>query len=362
MSHVPFVDQLGDSLESAAARHLATDGAPRGAWWRRISPSRRRTRVIAVLAVLALAGGGALAATQQSSVTLVAGGLACYAGTGADSSAYFDVEPNGRSPLAACAAVFRKDGPAALAAPGVKLLACTDPHGYIAVFEAAKDADDQCRRLGMSQFQAAPYAAAQSTVDGLVAALGRLHPSAGCVPVRTLRSEVQAVLVRLGWSGWHAEQQRTPSPGRCGLFEGTGASFSDPTASIDAGRRVVWVVAGPLPRLLRLAGPLDLRLLRASGRRCYDPAGARALVERSLARANVALAFALTREPRGGGWAFAQGNYNRGCTIVSAIWPATVGARIDVWLNAKSGAAVPPNGNPAPGDFRTISEPLPARS
>jgi hypothetical protein len=354
MSGIRFVDQLGDALEAAATEHLAGQTTRRTRWWRL---PRRRSRVIAGLALLALTGG-AVAATQQSSVTLVAGGIACYGGTGTGAaSEYFDVEANGRSPQAACAAVFASDGPAALGAPGARLEACADPHGYVAVFEA-NGSDDQCRQLGLMPFQAASYAAAQSTVDQLVAALSKLGANRTCIPVGTLSADVQDALGRLGWTGWRAEVQQGPS-GQCGLFEGTGSSFSDPTASIDAQHHVVWIVAGPLPSLLALTGPLDLSLLQASGRSCYTTAQAESVVRGAFAGVGASIQFALTQQPSGTQVEYAQSSYDRGCTIVSTLWPASVGATIDVWLNAKSGPPAPAGGNPPSINSETLSAPRP---
>ena len=123
----------------------------------------------------------------------------------------------------------------------------------------------------------------------------------------------QRALDRLGWRGWHAQFHRQPvGEGGCGLFEGTGSSFSDPTASLDATHHVVWIVSGPIPALIQLTASQDMKLLRASGDHCYTPAGARALVRDTVASARVQVEFALTREPRGEKVAYAQHAYDRG--------------------------------------------------
>lgn len=359
MSEIPFVNLLGDTIEAAIAGEAAR--SPRG-----ISTGRRRTRgwglpgigvlrrhqrISAVLIALAISGGAvAVAETLQNSTALVTGGITCYTGTSPGGSMYADVEANGRSPQAACADVFRTDGAAALARPGVKLAACADSHGYVAVFKATGTAD-QCRAEGMSPLQAHSYALAQSGVDRLVQALNRLGANRRCITPAVLVSDVQQVLSRLGWSGWRAElQKQLTGSGACGLFVGTGASFSDPTASLDASHHVVWITTGAIPSLLAVAGPLDWELLRASGRRCYTPAGARRLVRNALASARVQTKFALTQEPRGGGWA--QQAYDRGCTIVVSIAPASTGGIIDAWLNSKSGPPEGFGGGPSPSAFR----------
>jgi hypothetical protein len=270
---------------------------------------------------------------------------------------YANVEANGRSPEAACVDVFRSDGPAALARPGVKLRACADPHGYVAVFVSNRAAD-QCQAEGMSPLHAGSYAAAQVSVDRVVRALTLLGASRRCIAPQALVGEVGRVLDRSGWSGWHARlQKQRGESGECGMFLATGSSFSDPIASLDASHRVVWINAGPIPSLLALSGPLDWKLLRASGRNCYAPAGARAVVRHAFVSSRVELKFSLTQEPKGGGWAYAQQAYDRGCTIVVSIAPAPQGRVIDVWLNSRSGAPEAFGGGPSQSQFKPETTP-----
>lgn len=363
MSEIPFVNLLGDAIETAISRKAATSpgGAAsrsrpvRGRRLRGLGVLGRHRRASVVLVALVLGSGAvAIAETLQSSTALVTGGIVCYAGSSAGASVqmYANVEANGRSPEVACADVFRTDGPAALAAPGVKLTACADPNGFVAVFRAT-GAADQCRRQGLSPLQARSYAIAQSSVDRLVRALNNLGASHACIAPSILFGDVRRVLGRLGWSGWRPELQARPeAAGGCGMFLGTGSSFSDPTASLDAKNHVVWITAGPIPSLIALAAPLDWALLRASGRRCYTDAAARGLVRRSLAGARAEVKFALTQEPAGGGWAYAQGAYDRGCTIVVSIAPAPYGRIVDAWLNSKSGSREPRGRAPSPPEFR----------
>jgi hypothetical protein len=348
MSDIPYVNQLGDAIEAAIARNQ--ESAPR---WRqpRVGLLRGRRGLSVVLATLAIGGGAAaLAHTLQNSTALVAGGIACYAGAGTGASAYYNVEADGRSPQAACVRVFRTDGPAALARPGVKFVTCADPHGYVAVFRAS-GAAAQCRSEGMSRLQTGSYAVAQARVDRLVQALARIGASRPCIPPATLVGEVQGALDHRGWSGWHARLHHNPGGGGCGLFEGTGSSFSDPTASLDAAHHVVWIVPGPIPSLIRLTGPIDLKLLRASGRHCFTPASARALVRETLGSADATIRFALTQEPAGEEVAYAQHAYDRGCTIVGTVTAAPYGRTINAWLNSKSAPPETRGAAPSPGQF-----------
>jgi hypothetical protein len=362
MSQIPFVNHLGDAIEAAISRDAARSsltGAPRlgvsrGRWLSRIAVVRRHQRASILLAALVIAGGTvALAQSLQSSTALVTGGIVCYGGTGTGAvQMYANVEASGRSPVAACADVFRTDGPAALARPGVKLRACADPHGYVAVFVSNRAAD-QCQAEQMSPLPARSYAAVQVSVDRVVRALTLLGASRRCIAPTVLVGDVGRVLDRFGWRDWHAQlQKQGGEAGECGTFLATGTSFSDPTASLDSSRRVVWISAGPLPSLLALSGPLDWELLRASGERCYTPASARALVRNALAPSRVDVKFSLTQEPKGGGWAYAQQAYDRGCTIVVSIAPAPYGRIVDAWLNSKSGPPEAFGGGPSQNQFK----------
>lgn len=363
MSEIPFVNLLGEAIEAAISReaagspHSSAGRAPARRWrLPGVGLLRRHQRASVVLVALVIGGGAvAVAETLQNPTALVTGGIVCYAGTGTGASMqmYANVEANGRSPQTACADVFRTDGPIALSRPGVKLTACADPNGFVAVFTAT-GAADQCQGEGMSPLPARSYARAQSHVDRLVGALNQLGAGRACIAPWLLIADVQHVLDRFGWSGWRAKLQTQPmGSGGCGLFLGTGSSFSDPTASLDASHRVVWIAAGPIPSLIALAAPLDRALLQASGQRCYTPAGARSLVHKALASARVQVKFALTQEPKGGGWAYAQQAYDRGCAIVVTVAPAPYARTIDVWLNSKSGPPEPFGGGPSPSQFRS---------
>lgn len=233
MTQIPFIESLGDALEAAAAERTTA----------RFRIRRRPWLLIAVAALVLVGGAGALAATLLNSPrALVVGGVACYEGTGTGASAYYDIQAYGRSPQAACQSAFAAGGPTRLA--GARLVACADPHGYVAVFEAT-GSQDQCGGLGMKPVQESAYLAAAAGVKKLVVALRRLWSPRRCVPPGKLIAETQATLDRLGWHGWTARaQQRPRTRGACGAFEGTGAAYSDPGASLDAQNRVVWIVSG----------------------------------------------------------------------------------------------------------------------
>ena len=280
MSDIPYVNQLGDAIEAAIA--CEPESARRRRLPRIAVPRGRRSASI-VLAALAIGGAAAaLAHTFQNSTALVAGGVACYAGTGTGASAYYNVEADGRSPQAACARVFRTDGPPALARPGVKLVACADPHGYVAVFRAT-GAAAQCRSERMSPLQTRSYAVAQSRVDRLVRALAVIGASRPCIPPAVLVGDVQRELHRLGWSGWHAQLQTRPGDGGCGLFEGhrqfvlgpNRIAGSRPPRGLDRGRADPGVDQADRPGRPEAAPGQRPELLHACERPRARPADAR---------------------------------------------------------------------------------------
>ncbi len=243
MSDIPFIDALGDALETAVAdrlRSTATADAPRA---RRIRPRRGRRMLIAALAILTLGAAAAVAATLSGQTSLVAGGIACYEGTGTNASAFFNVEAAGRSPEAACRDTFARRAPSSALA-GRSLVACTDPHGYVAVFEASGD-PAQCRHFTMSPLPRS-YTQASARVETLVRDLNAVWLSRDCIPAQTLIDDTQSALDRLGFVGWHARPGAERHPGgACGMFRGTGITYSDPAASLDAKNHVVWIDRGP---------------------------------------------------------------------------------------------------------------------
>jgi hypothetical protein len=259
MSEIRFVNLLGDAIEEAIGQPATAPERRR----RGLRIPRRRGRLVMVIAALAL-GGVAYAATQQNSTTLVAGGIACYQGTSFNASAYFNVQANGRSPQAACAQVFRTGGQPRLAS-AQRLVACADPHGYVAVFRQSGTAD-QCRSLGLSALQAAPYVAAAHRESTLIKQLTIAGDHGRCVAPHTLLRRVQAVLDRLGWTGWHAEIfSQLSQRGSCGLFMASGAMNSDPSQSLNGQRRIVWIVTEPAGGGRPLGAPRPVRRGPAKG-------------------------------------------------------------------------------------------------
>jgi hypothetical protein len=238
MSEIRFVRALGEAIETAIADQPSISSRPR----LRLRRLHLRGRLMVAVGLMVL-GGAAFAATRQNSTTLATSGLACYEGASTRASAYYDVDARGHSPQVACAEVFGTSGPRALAHRGVKLVACANPHGYVAVFKA-NGSTGQCEQLGMTPLAAAGYTAAEARVQRLVSRLRALTPRGACVPVPRLLADVRRALGELGWQGWHPAIQHQLGGGPCGRFEATGSSSSGPAASLDSQRKTIWIVAG----------------------------------------------------------------------------------------------------------------------
>jgi hypothetical protein len=231
MSQIPFVNQLGDALEEA---FITASPAPR----RR--PTRGRRWIVPAVVAVALAGGAAAASTLFNSTKLAVDGIGCYAGSGTGASQTFDVY--GPSPIAACRRVFRAQH-SPLGDPRVKLIACEGgPGPLVMVFKAQGQA--QCHRLGLSSLPGS-YAPAADRVAALDRALLSLVRGRDCVAPAELSDEVNAALVRLGWSGWRAKLlSSTGQTGACANLGFNSSGAPDPSGSLDATNRVVIIFRG----------------------------------------------------------------------------------------------------------------------
>jgi hypothetical protein len=123
---------------------------------------------------------------------------------------------------------------------------------YVAVFKS-DGSPDQCQHLGRYGLTPlAPYDAAAVRVLTLAKQLRSDQEAARCIPPHTLVQRVQRVLRRLGWTGWRAASWHrwrqvlaNGRTGSCGMYEADGFSVSDPVASLDAQRHIVWIYMGP---------------------------------------------------------------------------------------------------------------------
>ena len=333
MSQIRFVSELGDALDVALAAERPAPALPR------LRVLRGRARLVAVLAVLALSGSIATAATllSSSSTTFIARGLTCVNGTPTRATVdASDVEQYGRSPLMACASVLRL--------PAAKLLACTSSRFGVIVYERHGDVADECRSGDMTAGLPPGYAAATARVSRLQHDLNRLYASRECFSVRALEAATQVELNQLGFVGWRTRLMRIPKPvpsdGSCAAYPATGNRRSDATAALDGPDRVVMIVSGPSRRVANLLSSFTTRLLAATGRRCYTLAALQSYVRTTVAHSDAPapVRFAAYSEPRYTGLGLGrQPRYNAGCAVVVNIETAPDGRTflVELWQRGK---------------------------
>jgi hypothetical protein len=224
---------------------------------------------VALVAVVGLSGGVALASGLLSSnapIDLATAGPMCFKSANLHDG--FSPSNNDLLPVPACAQTRRQ-----LGQPARPLVACVSdngPGGYSGVAVFPSSGSDACERSGLRPLPSG-YLAALSRVATLEKSLAKLEPSAGCVPPARLAAQVQTLLDKGNWVGWHASLRTDPG-GPCGsvagFTSGRGRSFQ---GSIYAPDREVDVFAQPYPSTVKLLhSPNGANaLLIATGERCY---------------------------------------------------------------------------------------------
>ena len=221
MSEILYVERLGDAIEAAAARRLAS---------RRI----RLRRFVAGLVGVAVVGTGVATATSLlgGSERLAAGAVACYETASLDGGAVV-IAPDTRSPVAACAAEAGIRGPHVACAQG-DAVAVVPGRGRAA-----------CARLGLQPLPAG-YDSARERITALSRDMRALEASAGCVAPEELARRVQTLLHRSGWAGWSTWVRLDVEDGPCGYvagLDGDGSRSIEPSLDVDGHR--VMVFGGP---------------------------------------------------------------------------------------------------------------------
>jgi hypothetical protein len=340
MSEIPFIAELGDALEHA----IALTSARR----RRRRLFGRPARLAMAFAVLA-AGAAVAAQTLLSSPVQRAAinGIGCYDGTGTGSDGAFDIY--GPSPIAACRRAYAAEH-SPLARPGAKLVACVGGQGPIAmVFAADAQPADQCSRLGFRPLPHgyAPAASSVATLDREIVAAWR---SRDCIAPAALAQRIDAVLARLGWTGWRAQLQPNALGAEpCGNVGFDGNGQPDPSGALNAAARTVTVFSGPSISMTDLSMRMNERLVTVSGAGCLTLQRARADAEAMIPTRLRPAIFTVTREPSQGGFGDSrQARYEAGCTIVVDAGASADGRSVDVALENRSAAAAGPDGKGAP--------------
>jgi hypothetical protein len=228
MSEIPFVNQLGDSIQTAIT---ASSNKPA-----RFGLRRPKRVLITLAALLTLSGGVALAGILSDTTELATGSVGCYK-TADRSGATFIIQPGDRSPADACRHALRDSG-LSLGA----LATCDNGRGAIVVFPDG--AANACEQAGLKP-PPPQYDAERARVRDLTRALIAIESSANCIAPRELAARVQTLLQKTGWNGWRPWLRLDLGRGPCGSVSEMGSDGSRSIVGLDATGRRVMVFAGP---------------------------------------------------------------------------------------------------------------------
>jgi hypothetical protein len=304
---IPFVQALGDELERAIA-------ARRG---------RIRRRIVIGGLGFAIAATGVAAASgvlTGSPEQLASNAVGCYESADLERSGAGIVSTGDQTPIETCRRVLKTDRP---------LVACAGEAVY--VFPGRPGT---CERLG---FEPLPpeYTTARARVLVLQRELEKLEASADCVPLDEFAERAQGVLDRTGWAGWRAKVRHDLGKGPCGAalgYNGDGSRTIEGTMIAD--ERYLIVMPSPRRSTLDLLDGPGVRVMDASGDRCYDVDGIKQLVRDRLPAGGRHLSFHLGTLPEGTGIMGARGDrIAEGCAIIVGFMPTPDdrGIVVEVW-------------------------------
>jgi hypothetical protein len=320
MSEIPFVNQLGDAIETAIA---APQPARRGLFGR-----RRRLGVLALAVLLAGATGVTVAKMVISSDELAAGTVACYERANLSGGVTVLGTVTG-DPATECASAWSSS-------PAPPLVACAK-EAIVAVIPG--HGPNACARAGLEPLPA-NFARSRAKVARLERDVAALEAAADCIPAATLAQRGDALLARSGWVGWRAVVAGEED-GPCGhILTPGGDGRLSLSGVMDADRHEMRVYHGlprSLDRLLYSEHSLSVRVMDASGERCYTVAELEDLVRRELAVTKRPVGFQLGRKPAETGVMDPRGDrYAEGCAIVVDTRPVYpdgggIGLEVEIW-------------------------------
>jgi hypothetical protein len=319
MSEIPFVNALGNALESAIAAPQPTR--------RRVFGRPRRIGVLALAVLLVGATGVTVARMLADADEVASGAVACYT----DSNLSGNVTVLGTitgSPTAACAKMWDGAPPALVACARDATVAVIPGRGPRA-----------CSRAGLAPLPVG-YDKAQAKVARLQRSVAELEATADCIAPQELARRAQTLLTRSGWAGWRAVV-RSEGAGPCGHILTRGGSGDLSLSGALLGDTHVLLVSDGLPRSLddQLYGEhsLGAQLMDASGERCYTVAELQSLARSTLAPTSRAVGFKLGRMPDNVGITAARGDrYAEGCAIIVDTHPVypdpgVVALEVEIW-------------------------------
>ena len=388
MSDIRFIRQQGDLLDAAIAQAPAPK--PATLFTRIRSIIQPHKRIAAVVVALVVAGCATVAATNLSGSTqrLALGRVNCYYGTKLEKpwTPHSDVVNigatlvGGETPQSWCRhefSSFSSYSPHELREMGLtpvhdpKLIACVKSSTTIAVLIASGNAN-QCQHLGLTPLPKT-IKAAFASVHALSTALRSLHSSRNCWSASAFMKAVRTILVRHGFVGWRIIQLRRGGDVDV-LPAGTGGDCAEfvgnQYGSLDGLNRTFSVILGMSHSDYELWNRLGNKLRAETWARCYTPAQARTLVDRTFAGTGLVPRIAVTA-PINRGFRFSvlprwvrhpprgfnaaqrakERHFRSGCAIQPMLWIATNDRFVDVWLTARHGRFIKFGTYPPPTSY-----------
>jgi hypothetical protein len=305
MSEIPFVKALGDELERKIA-------ARRGRIRRRIGVG---AVCFAVVATGVAAASGFLTGSPEQ---LAGNAVGCYDRADFTDANTAVLSTGEDTPIETCRRVLGIEGP---------LVACAGQ--VVLVFPGGPGT---CERLG---FEPLPpeYATARARVLMLERELAELEASADCVPLEEFAARAQRTLDRLDWSGWRVEVREDLGEGPCGSALAMGGDGSRSIEGTLIDNHLI-VTPGPRRSTLDLIEGPGVRLMDATGERCYSVEGIEQLVRERLPAGGRTLTFTTTPPTPGAGISGARGErLAEGCAVIVGFGPTDDdrGIEVAIW-------------------------------
>jgi hypothetical protein len=305
MSEIPFVNQLGDALETAIAKPAR---APR---LRRFG--RRRYLAVALAALAVTGGSAAVAELFTDPVEIGFGAVGCFERPSTSGNVSI-VSDTTRTPVQTCAVAMASAGFAES-----ELIACHwEGHGIVVVPHEGRRT---CAAHDLAPIPAG-YTSARRRAARLEADVKKFERAAGCLPPHEFAARLTRELRAAGWGGWDAVAKSGEAP--CGrVSPPTGSELLGSIGSqVDAQKRTITVMARPpleLEQFVYGADSPGVSLYDSSGERCFSTAALEQHVRETLAPAEVPIRFTVEPLQPNVGIADARGKrYDEGCTVFAA--------------------------------------------